>query len=234
MNKTQLWGEAVVEHPSGIDASACTLHQNDFYSSLVCLLFVVFLLLTYKYIRRSLLPILRCCFSFSQTIKTEDNLSIEQGRIGLFLFSLFHFSVVAYFFAQIYGVNTRGLPLIPLFFLIYTLIYVSRWAVFVFTGWVIRHPNELKFIARGSRDYLILATILTLPLPLFSLFSWSSLFLPLAIWCVSALVICYFLFLYRTLRYFLYVRFSIFFWILYLCSLEIAPLALLYSVLLPI
>jgi hypothetical protein len=237
MDKMQLWGEAVIEHPSGINASAFAANQSDFYSSVFCLLFIVFLLLAYKDIRRSLVPIMRCCFSFSQTIKTQNNLSLEQGRNTLFIFSLFHFSLVAFFFVQLFRADlyyTYGWMIAPLFFLVFSLIYLSRWVVYAFIGWVIRHPKELTFIAQGSRDFVILSAILTLPFPLFSLFSWSTGVAPLTIWCVFALVLCYLLFLFRTLRHFLYVRFSIFFWILYLCSLEIAPLALFYSLLLTI
>jgi len=237
MDKTQLWGEAVVTHPSGVHASLFAAEQSDFNSSLFCLLFILFLLLTFNSIRRSLFPIIRCCFYFSQTLKTQNNLSLEQGRITLFIFSLFHFSIVAFFFVQTFRVDlyhTYGWLLVPAFFMIYTLIYLSRWVVFLFVGWVIRRTDDFKFIVNGSRDFFILAALFTLPLALFSLFSWSSEMMPLAIWGISALVVCYLLFLFRTLRYFIHVRFSVFFWILYLCSLEIAPLALLYSALLTI
>jgi len=237
MDKTQLWGEAVVAHPSGTNASLYVGQQGDLLSGIYILFFITFLLLTYKFIRHSLIPVLRCGFSFSQTIKTENNLSLEQGRFVLFVFSLFHFSIISFFFIQTFSADlydTYTWLLVPLFYLIYALIYVSRWAVLVFIGWVIRHPNELKFLARASRDFSILAAFFTLPVPLFSLFSCSSVMKPITIWSISALVLCYLLFLFRTLRYFIHVRFSVFFWILYLCGLEIAPLTLLYSVLLTV
>ena len=233
MDKTQLWGEAVVEHPSGINASLFATIQSDIYSSVYCLLFIVFLLLFFKYIRHSIALIVRCCFRFSLAIKSDENLSLEQGRLILFIFSLFHFAMVSFFFvktcrADIY--HTYGWLIAPFFFFVFLLIYLLRWAVLSFIGWVVQSPNELTFLTKNLRDFVILAAMATLPLSLSSLFSWSSAINPLITWCVSALILCYLLFLFRTLQYFIYVRFSIFFWILYLCSLEVAPLALLYSV----
>jgi len=237
MDKAQIWGEAVIEHPSGTNASLFAANQSDVCTSVYSLLFILFFLLTFKHIRHSLVTIVHCCFRFSQSMKTQDNLSLEQGRIVLFIFSLFHFSMAAFFFVYVFRVDLYHIYhwfLVPLFFLIFSLIYLSRWVVLVFIGWVIKYPKELTFIAKGSRDYLILATIFTLPFSLFTLFSWSSAVTSLTIWCFFVIALCYLLFLFRTLQHFLYARFSVFFWILYLCSLEIAPLALLYSVLITI
>ena len=233
MDKTQLWGEAVVEHPSGINASQFATIQSDIYSSIYCLLFIVFLLFSFKYIRHSIVPIVRCCFRFSLAIKSNENLSLEQGRLILFIFSLFHFSMVTFFFVQVCQADiyhTFGWLIIPFFFLAFLFIYLIRSGILFFIGWVVQSQNELTFLAKSLRDFTILAAMVTLPLSLFSLFSWSSFINPLITWCASALMLCYLLFLFRTLQYFIFVRFSIFFWILYLCSLEIAPLALLYSV----
>jgi len=237
MNKKELWGEAVIEHASGINASAFASIQSDLYASVYALSFIVFLLLAYKYIHRAIIPLIHCCFSFSQTIRTQDNLSLVQGRIILFIFSLFHFSMVAFFFIQAYKTDLYykfGWPMIPFFCAILALVYLSKWAAFAFIGWVIRRTGELTSIASGIRDFFILSAILTLPLSFITLYSWTSAIKPLTIWCISILILCYLLFLLRTFRYFIYVRFSIFFWILYLCSLEIVPLALLYSVLLTV
>jgi len=231
--KRQLWGDAVVEHPSGVNASVYTAIQSDLYSSAYFLSFLVFFFLAYKYISRSIGPVLGCCFRFSQTVKNHDNLSLEQGRMILFLFSLFHFSMVGFFFIQTFEVDLFRITnwgIIPLLFLAFTLYYGFKYAALASIGWVIKHSNELTIIAKGFRDYTILAAVLTFPLYFATLFFWTSAVNLLSIWCISALLLCYLLFLFRTLQYFIRLRFSVFFYILYLCSLEIAPLALLYSV----
>jgi hypothetical protein len=237
MDKTQLWGDAVIEHPLGVDAFLYANIGNELFLSVSTLTFIVFLLLIYKYLHRSILPIINCCFRFSQTIKTQDNLSLEQGRLVLFIFSLFHISIGTFYLVYLYRTDLfvlYGWLLIPFFLLFLILFYCVRWMVFIFIGWVIRRQNELKFIAKGSRDFFILAALLTLPLSLSALFTMSSMVNILIIWCISAFILSYLLFLYRTLHYFIYVRFSVFFWFLYLCSFEIAPLVLLYSVFLTI
>ena len=234
MSKRQLWGEAVIEYPSGDNAILFTTHQSDIYSSIYSLIFIIFFILSFKYIRRSLIPIIHCCFRFSHTIKTQDNILLEHDRSALFVFSLFHFSMVAFFFLQVYMADfyhTYGSIIVPLLFLAFILFYGVKWALFLFIGWVVRHSGALAFLAKGSRDFIILSAIFTLPFPLFCLFSFSSEMTLLIIWCITIVVISYLLYLFRTLLHFIYARFSVFFWILYLCTLEIAPLALLYSVL---
>ena len=225
MDKRQLWGDAVVEHPSGVNASVYTSIQSDLYLSVYFLSFLVFLLLAYKHISRSIWAIIGCCFRFSQTIKSHDNLSLEQGRMILFMVSLFHFSMVGFFFVHI-----TSWWVIPLFFLAFTLYYGFKFAAIAAIGWVIKTQNDLTVIAKGFRDFVVLAALLTFPLFFATLFFWSSSVNLLAIWCISTILLCYLLFLFRVLQYFIHFRFSVFFYILYLCSLEIAPLALLYSV----
>ena len=237
MDKTELWGEAVIEYPSGINASVYRAQQADSCASVYALLFLIILLLSHKQIRRALSTVVLCCFRFLYALKIEENLSLEQGRNTLFGLSLFHFSMVTFHFvkasrAELFG-RFEWLS-IPLFFLLYLLFYLLRRAVFAFIGWIIRAPNELKFMAKGLRDFVIFAAVATFPLSFVHLFSWSSVVMPMAIWCVSALTVSFLLFVFRTFRYFIYVRFSVFFWILYLCTLEIAPLALLYRALITI
>jgi len=237
MNKKELWGEAVVEHPSRANASESTMVQTDIYSSFFCLAVIFFLLIAKKHIHRSLVTIIRCCFRFSQTIKVQDNISLGQGRIILFIFSLFYISMLSFYFIQTYRIDLFDAYhwfLVPIFFFVYTLLYVLRWFVFGFVGWVIKRQSEFSFLACGLRDYLILVATFTVPLTFLTLLSWPSALKLLMTLCSMAIIVSYLLFLFRTLRYFIYVRFSVFFWILYLCSLEIAPIAFLYSALITI
>jgi len=237
MNKKELWGDAVIEHPSRVDAPENTVMQTDIYSSFFCLAVIVVLLIARKYIYHSLIPIIRCCFRFSQTIKAEDNISLGQGRIILFIFSLLNISMLSFYYIQTYRTDlfdAYNWFLVLIFFLAYTLLYALRWLVFGFVGWVIKRQSEFSFLARGLRDYLILVAVFTLPFTFVTLLSWPSAMKLLITLCSTAIIISYLLFLIRTLRYFIYVRFSVFFWILYLCTLEIAPIAFLYSALITI
>ncbi|MDR2586391.1 MAG: DUF4271 domain-containing protein [Prevotellaceae bacterium] len=234
MDKTQLWGETVIEHPSGVNASVGEIIQVNPHSAFFALMLIVVLLLIHTQIRRSLSSAVECCFRFLNTLKVEDNLSLEQGRVVLFVVSLFHFSVVSYHFSYLFHVELVDYlrwMFVPVLFLFLILLWLLRRALFAALGWVIRSPRELAFLAKGLRDYFILAAILTLPLSFFTLFSWPSAHIPMVIWGILALSGCWLLYLFRTLQYFLYVRFSVFFWFLYLCTLEVAPLALFFRIL---
>lgn len=229
MDKQHIWGDAVIQHPSGINASSYYLFHSDIYTTIHFLSLFILVLVSYSLIKRSLVPIVRECFVFSQTVKNESNFSLEQGRNILFIYSLLHFSMVAFFFVKKYDWR-----FIPLFFITLILYYGLKYAIFTFIGWVVNHSNELKIIAKSFRDYLFLSALVSFPIYFATLFFWPSLFSVLVMWSVSSILLCYFLFLYRTLQYFLHYRFSVFFFILYLCSFEVAPFALLYSLLLTV
>jgi len=233
MEKTQLWGTAVVEHASKTPASIHPLDQGDAYSGVYSLLFLLILLGMFAYIKKFVPVIVGCCFRFSRIIYTKEDLSLEVGRSLLFLVSLLHFSVVSFFFIQVYRPDlfeTFGWLIIPALMAAFLLFYLFKWSLLLLIGWLIGRPEEFRFLAKSPRDFTILAAIITLPLSLFPLFPVAPSAEYLLMACGGVLVFCAFLFVIRTFRYFLYVRFSIFAWILYLCTLEMAPLALLYRI----
>ncbi|MCL2738076.1 MAG: DUF4271 domain-containing protein [Bacteroidales bacterium] len=231
MDKTQLWGSEVIEHPSGTTASMYTTNHGDAYSGVYSLTFLIILLVVFKFIKRSMAVILSCCFRFSQAWKSREDVSLETSRVILFLVSLLHFSILGFFFIRIYRpelLENLGWLMIPALGVAFYLLYICKWGLLVYVGWLIRLPNELRFLAQSPRDFVILAAILSLPLSLLNLFPIIPNADYLLIWCVAALSISFLLFIVRSFYFFLHLRFSVFFWILYLCSLEIAPLALLY------
>jgi len=118
--------------------------------------------------------------------------------------------------------------IVPLLFLVLLALFYLKIFFHLLVGWVIGQPESMRFLVFSQRDFLILAAILSLPLSLASLFELSPIPQPLIIWLLFALFSSFLLFLFHSLRYFLYRRFSLFFWFLYLCSFELAPIALLY------
>ncbi|MCL1973527.1 MAG: DUF4271 domain-containing protein [Bacteroidetes bacterium] len=233
MDKTQLWGSEVIEHPSGTNASIYTIHQGDAYSGIYSLLLLMILLVAFKFIRQSMVMIMRCCFRFTQAWKTQEDVSLGTSRVILFIISLLHFSILSFLFLQAYRsdlVAHLGWLMIPIVGVVFYLLYLCKWGLLALTGWLVKHTNELRFLAQSPRDYIILAAILSLPLSLLPLFSMIPNTDFLLGWCAIVLIFCFLLFTLRSFRFFLQLRFSLFFWILYLCCLEIAPLALLYRI----
>ena len=229
----QLWGSEVIEHPSGTIASIYTIYQGDAYSGLYSLLLIIILLVAFKFIRRSIVVIVRGCFRFTQAWKAQEDVSLETSRVILFIISLLHFSILGFFFLQVYRPDLLPNPgwwIIPLLGLTFYLLCLCKWGLLALIGWLVKQPYALRFLARSPRDFIILAAILSLPLSLLPLFSMISNADYLLGWNLIVLIFCFLLFVLHTLRFFLQLRFSLFFWILYLCSLEIAPLALLYRI----
>ena len=224
----------------GPEAVACEPFQNSFigpssegalHSGMYALLLILAILLSFKYIQRSFLPILSTCFQFSKSIKIQEDLSVRLGKIILFTLSLFHFALIGAHFLEDWDIIVRldvGPFLIPLLFLLFIALFFLKVLLLLLIGWITGHSEAMRFLAFSHREFLILAAVLSLPLSLAGFPELNPVPLTLIIWLIFALSSAFLLFQFHSLRYFIYARFSLFFWFLYLCSLEIIPIALLY------
>jgi len=233
MDKMQLWGSAITEHPPEGAVAIGTIKQGDTYSSVYGLLLIVSLLISFRYARRHIAPIINSCFYFARAWKAKDDISLEISKVILFLISLLHFSFLSSLFAQAYRPDLFEIfnwLLPPMLMAAFFLFYALQWSLLAFIGWLVQKPHELRFLAKSARDFVIFAAILSLPLTLFNLF----LFVPegdyLLFYGGALSLFCFLLSILRTFHLFLHVRISVFLWILYLCTLKIAPLMLLYRI----
>jgi len=233
MDKTQLWGSAITEHSPDRTIAMDTIRQGDTHSSVYGLLLIISLLISFRYTRRHIAPIINGSFYFARAWKAKDDVSLEISKVILFLIGLLHLSFLSSLFIQAYRPDLFGLfnwLLTPTFMVAFFLLYALKWSALSFIGWLVKKPNELRFLAKSARDYVILAAILTLPFTLFNLFLYvqKSDYL---LFCGGVLsLFSLLLFFLRSFHLFLHLRFSVFLWILYLCTLEIAPLMLLYRI----
>ena len=228
---SQIWGQDATACEPLQQALSIFASKGDPYSGIYSLLFITFILLAYKHIHRCIPPILAGCIQFSKAVKTQEDLSINLGRNLLFLLSLLHFALIGAPFTDEHALIIQfGLKpfTVPLLFLALLVLFFINVFFHLLIGWVIGQTEPMKSLVFIQRDFTILAAILSLPLSLASLFELTPIPPALGIWLLFALASALLLFLFHSLRYFLYRHFSLFFWFLYLCSFEIAPLALLY------
>jgi hypothetical protein len=224
----------------GPDAMACEPFQNGFihpvsesalHSGIYTLFFILAILTSFKYIHRTFFPILSTCFQFSKSLKIQEDLSVRLGKIILFTLSLFHFALMGALLFEDTDIVIRldlGPFLVPLLFLLFMALFFLKVFLQLLVGWITGQTEALRFLAFSQREFFTLAAVLSLPLSLASLFELKPLPLSLIIWLFLALALAFLFFQIHSFRYFLYARFSLFFWFLYLCSLEIIPIALLY------
>ena len=105
-----------------------------------------------------------------------------------------------------------------------------RFLAIKFIGWVIEQPSFTSCLERTGRDYVIMAGFAFVPFLL--AFSLVGKIAGNALFIIALVLIAYSCLSYavRSLRIFLSAGFSVFFWILYLCTLELIPLGVLIYV----
>ncbi|HKM30927.1 MAG: DUF4271 domain-containing protein [Bacteroidales bacterium] len=193
----------------------------------------VSLCLIFLFTRDALALLFLGCFRYNISMENEEQGSIRFSRAFLCLFTL---TVLAYFitthdrlFSPLPYALT-GLSEPALFFIIlgalctWTLL---RYVLIKCIGWVIDRPAFTDFLERTGRDFCILSGFVFIPfLLVFYLMGKAdgNAVLIAAIVVFSAGYVFYVL---RSLKIFLSAGFSLFFWILYLCILEVIPIGVL-------
>jgi hypothetical protein len=194
---------------------------------------VVAFCIGYLFTRDTFTALLLSNFRYNISLDSDEQEDIRFSRTFLLTYTL---AIFAYF---ITSSTTLLSPLPPI------LLGVSKPLVFVgvlgvllawstvrffalrFIGWVIEYPSFTSLLERTGRDYAIMAGFAFIPfLLLFALLKISTGNALLIIGLTLVFLSCLFHAI-RSLRIFLSAGFSVFFWILYLCTLEIIPLGVL-------
>ena len=228
---SQIWGQDATAYAPPPQTLSALASEGALHSGIYCLLFILFILIAFNHIRHCVLPVLYGCIQFSKAIKIQEDLSVNLGKTLLFALSLFHFALIAAPFIEEQPFVIRydlSVFVVPLVFIALLSLFFLKVFFHLLVGWLIGQSEPMKFLVFSQRDFLVSAAILSLPLSLTTLFELTPIPQPLIIWLLFVLTAAFLLFLFHSLRYFIYRRFSLFFWFLYLCAFEIAPIALLY------
>ncbi|HPV87677.1 MAG TPA: DUF4271 domain-containing protein [Bacteroidales bacterium] len=179
--------------------------------------------------RAPLTMLLTGCFRYNISIENEDQENIRFSRLVLCFFTM---TVISFFFASHDRLlsplpfNLTGMSK-PLVFLS-VLGVLCAWILFKIIllkiiGWTIDSPAFMNFLGRTGRDYCILTGFAFIPfLVLFHILgdpSGAAILVVAAVLTVSG----YLLYVLRCIRIFLSAGYSLFFWILYLCTFEVIP-----------
>jgi len=193
----------------------------------VCFCFILI------YTRAPLAMLLTGCFRYNISTENEEQGNIRFSRNILCFFIMAVFSFFISFHDHLLTplpVPLQGLSS-PLVFGIVMILFCA-WFVFKVLitrviGWTIDAPAFMNFLGRTGQDFCILTGLVFIPfLVVFGSLNGLS---GKAVIIAAAVIISagYIIYALRCIRIFLAAGYSVFFWILYLCTLELVPFGVL-------
>ena len=194
---------------------------------IVCFCFILI------YTRAPLTLLLTGCFRYNISIENEEQGNIRFSRNFLCFFIMAVFSFFIAYHEHLLSplpLPLRGLPG-PLVFLsltgVFCVFFLFKVILLRIIGWTIDSPAFINFLGRTGQDFCILSGLIFIPFLI--LFSWiggpSGYGAPIAAAVIASAG--YLIYALRCIRLFLSAGFSLFFWILYLCTLELVPFGVL-------
>ncbi|HPJ82673.1 MAG: DUF4271 domain-containing protein [Bacteroidales bacterium] len=197
---------------------------------IVCFCFILF------YARAPLTLLLTGCLRYNISTENEEQGNLRFSRFFLFLFIL---ALVSFFIAF----HDNLLSPLPLFMLgmsksmvclcvlaVFITLFLARTILLKIIGWTIDSPAFTNFLNRTAQDFCVLTGFVFIPfLLLFSILgnpSGNGVIIAAGVVAIAG----YVFYIYRCARIFLSAGFSLFFWILYLCTLELVPLGVIIQI----
>lgn len=230
----------------GAQTLSSTLQQNtiapkhkkensNHFTSGFALLFLILLFLFFREILFTVPNIIRNTFNLKGQKALEERLSSVNQRditalMGALFLTLFIVITFENYFEESTGI--QSFLLIPASFGVIIGYWVFKSLMLRFAGWLSKAKQPFLLIGKLGYNHLILAAIATIPVILIPIFTTEfneALLLKMLIYCYLALFVLYFIRVYQILISY---HFSHFFYILYLCTVEILPIALFINFLL--
>jgi len=204
-------------------------NTNGYIISGFVLLFLILSLLFFREILATVPNVIKNAFNFRAQKALEKKLSSVNQRnittlIGALSLTLFIVLAFGNYFNESTGIENY--MLIPASFGVIVGYWIFKSLMLKFTGWISKIKAPFKLIGKIGYNHLILAATFTIPIIIMPIFiaEFNELLL------LKLLVICYLLlfilYLVRVYQIIISYHFSHFFYILYLCTVEILPIAL--------
>lgn len=239
MSVNSLWSASTefytIDNPS--ETPGNEFSQNDIIISGLFLAFFVLLIISSKEILNVYPAVIKSFFKLKNHIKLEERLAISNQRdivAGVVL--LYYPILITLTFGDLIHKRYNITPELYLGIVLIALIclWLVRKGLFNLLSWLMREKNAFRFIEKISYNYLISSVIVTFPAAMIGFF-WPEIsegtIVNILLYCV---LFVYFIYLTKTWQIIISRRFSLFFYILYLCTLEFLPIALIVNLILSI
>lgn len=229
-----LWGHhTLINSASSIHSGeADSVRSSDYVLSAIILTFFILLVIFSREVRKVLPATLNSLFKLSNHLKLENKLSLSNQRDIVTVIAALYFPIFITLLNSDRLIDNSQLQ--PKYFLLLSLAFIAgfwllRKSLYSTLSWLTKDKNTFKLIEKIGYNHLIISVIFSFPIILLT-FIWpqiSDVF-------VFNVLICSTLFifavnLYRGYQIIISHRYSHFFYILYLCGIELLPIALLLN-----
>ena len=228
-----LWGAGTLSLPiPAYGTNSAGNNDTNYYTSGVIIFFLLLLFLFFREVKNTIPLVIKGFFDLKVQLGIEERLSSANQRnitalISILMISLIYASV----FGDAFYLNTGlGEHILMLLTVISTMVFwILKSIINKFAGWITKSRQAFVLVGKIGYNHFIIAAILTTPLFLIP-YIYSGIDLNILF---KYLIICYIvifiIYLLRVRQIIISYHFSHFFYILYLCSAEILPPALLIN-----
>lgn len=230
-----LWGSSTLSKTKPPKGSVPVSDSSEFFVSGLILLFSILLILFSREILITIPNIFKTIFSFKNHQKLEHKLSISYQRNVTAALSAFYYPVI---FTLLMGefidqnVGIEGYLIFAGITALFFVYWVFKTITLRFLGWVTKTNQPFNLIGKMGYNHLIISVIFSFPALIVSFFFPDMKEIIFASILIVCLLFLYLVYMVRTYQAIISYRFSHFFYILYLCIVELLPLALLTNFLL--
>ncbi|HCT94945.1 MAG: hypothetical protein A2X19_10305 [Bacteroidetes bacterium GWE2_39_28] len=223
-----LWNTTVISQSYPGDISGTSPGESYLDSSLI-MLFIIITLFFFREILNTIPSIFKSLLSHKEHVRLEEKLSASTQRNITALIAALFFPI---FLTITIGDTVSAYSGIPslLQFIFALGVVVVYWIfksfVLNFLGWITKNKQIFNLIGKIGYNHLIMAALFSTPILLSHFFIPElefSLFYKLLIYCIVLIYVLYLIRVYQTI---IINRFSHIFYIVYLCSVELLPIAL--------
>lgn len=229
-----LWNTSIITQ-SHIGNIKETPTGESYLDSSLIILFLIITLYFFREILSTLPLIFKSLLSHKENVRLEEKLSASTQRNITALIAALFFPI---FLTITIGDTVSAYSGIPswlqfVFALGLVIVYwIFKSLILIFLGWVTKNKQTFNLIGKIGYNHLIMAVIFSTPILISRFFIPEiefSLFYKILIYCIVSIYMLYLIRVYQTI---ISNRFSHIFYILYLCTVELLPIALLANFLL--
>jgi hypothetical protein len=215
--------------PAASDNFSAGNKQHDEVLSTLVLAFFIIMVIFSREIINVIPAVLSSLFKLKNHFKLEDKLALSGQRTVVTIISALYFPVLLTLMNSDYILDS--FQLLPQYFLLLCILtlftlWLVRKGIYDLLSWLTKDKNTFRLIERIGYNHMIISVIFSLP-AIFLSFFWPEIDpSTVLIVLISSVLFVFLIYLIRGYQIIISHHYSHFFYILYLCSIELLPIAL--------
>ena len=203
--------------------------KPDIFLSGIIISFFIILVVFSREIISTIPAVFKAFTNLRDHLKLEEKLALTQQRNVVFIISLLYFPMIVTLLVDNYVSNEFNIypPYFLIGFFIFLLLFgLVKKLIYKLLSWINRDKGTFNLLEKVGYNHVIIAAIFTFPAVLIKTFSYAITEKEVVLIMTVSVLPVMLMYLFRSYQIIIGHRFSVFFYILYLCGVEILPLVL--------